>query len=264
MKEADLKAVVQQFVDAANVAAEAGFDAVELHLGHGYLLSQFWSPVFNHRKDAYGGDREGRARLLLEVSRAVAASVGQSMAVLAKINLSDGLQGGATLEDCLWLSAELERAGVHALIPSGGTVQRTAFYLLRGGVPLSEMARGEGSLITSLAMRLLGRFLVKPYTYESGFFREDARRVLKTSTLPIGLLGGVDSSALVTTALSEGFAFVVMGRALLADPDFIERMVEGREVVSRCNHCNRCVAAMNDGGVRCVPFSQDGVVAQAS
>ena len=174
--------------------------------------------------------------------------------MLVKFNLDDGLDGGSTLEDAVWLAGQLEAAGANALIPSGGLVQRTAFYLLRGGLPLREMARGESSLMTRWAMAGLGRWLVKPYRYESGFFMDAGAQIVANTALPVAALGGVDSADVVDNALARGFQLIVMGRALLADPDFVERLASGERVVSRCNHCNRCVATMNDG-ISCVEFA---------
>ncbi len=247
----DLAEVAEAYADATALARDAGFDAVELHCGHGYLLSQFLSPSINHRRDAYGGSLDNRLRLPLEVVAAIRARVGQGFPVLAKTNLHDGIRG-ADGSEAVAIARALLDAGVDAIVPSGGLVQRSAFYLMRGEVPLADMARGESSWLQRVSMRLFGPFLVRHFPYSSSFFLDQAQELVDAiNDAPIGLLGGVDSAAAVDQALARGFAFVVMGRALLADPDFIERMAAGEDVQTRCTHCNQCVAQMN-GGVRCV------------
>lgn len=253
MDHDDMARVVRTTRDAAHRAHEAGFDAVELHLGHGYLLSQFLSPVINRRADEYGGELESRLRFPLEVTRAVVDSVGDRMAVLAKINLDDGVDGGLDLDQAVEIAAALEHAGVHALVTSGGLVQRSAFYLMRGDVPLEAMARNDDSVLQGAALRVLGRALVRPFAWTPGFFLEPGRRVVERVELPVVALGGLDSADTLDRAAAAGFAFFAMGRTLLADPDFIARLEAGQRPTSRCDHCNLCVAQM-DRGVRCVRF----------
>lgn len=251
MSDGDIAEATAAYAAAAATARDAGFDAVELHCGHGYLLSQFLSPRINRRRDGYGGDLAARLRFPLQVVRAIRERVGADYPLLAKTNLDDGVRGGSTLDDAVEIARALAGAGVDAIVPSGGLVQRSAFYLMRGGVPLRAMARAESSLLQRWAMRLFAPFLVRRVPYTSAFFADQAARVLAAVDVPVGLLGGLDSAAVIERALERGFAFVVLGRALLADPDFIERLAAGEQVVSRCTHGNDCVAEMT-GGVRCV------------
>jgi 2,4-dienoyl-CoA reductase-like NADH-dependent reductase (Old Yellow Enzyme family) len=253
MDDEDLAAIPREFAAAARRCRDAGFDAVEVHLAHGYLLSQFLSPAINRRRDGYGGDLMGRMRLSLEVVEAVLEAVGDELAVVAKLQLSDGLGArGFQVDDAVAVARELERLGIAGIVPSGGLVSQTAFYLLRGRVPLSSMIEVEKSWLQRGALRLLGPLLVRPVPYTSSFFFDEALKVRDAVGVPVGLLGGVDSAAAARRALVAGFAFVVMGRGLLADPRFVPRIAAGEDVVSRCTHCNECVAEMDRGGVRCV------------
>lgn len=252
MRTTHIDRVIADFAQAAERAAQAGFDAVELHLGHGYLLSQFLSPRTNRRRDRFGLGLAGRMRLPLAVVDAVRDAVGQDLAVLAKINLSDGLPGGSGVEEAVVLTRALEERGIDAVIMSGGVVSRNAFYLLRGGRPLRAMIRAEHSLPQKAALALFGPFLVRPHRYRDLFFLEQAQRLRAASAAPLALLGGVASSESVTRAMDEGFDYVVMGRALLSNPDFVHEMASGEPVRARCNHCNLCVAEMDRDGVRCV------------
>lgn len=251
MSPDDIRRVVTQFAAAADVAVRAGFDAVEVHCGHGYLLSQFLSPAVNRRRDAWGGDLQGRLRLPVAVVRAVSEAVGARAAVLAKINLDDGVRGGSSPDDAVIISRALVEAGADALVTSGGLVQRSAFFLMRGGVPIRRMAAVEPSLLQRVAMRAFAPFVVRGWPYESGFFLEPGRRVVAAVDAPVVALGGMDSAAVMREARAAGFGFVALGRALLADPMFVRRLEAGEDVVSRCTHCNDCVAAMDQGGVRC-------------
>lgn len=247
----DIDGVIRSFGEAAGYAKESGFDAVEVHIGHGYLLSQFLSPAINRRRDGYGGDLDGRLRLSLEVVAAVREAVGPGFPILAKLNTRDDVRGGLEIDEAIDVAKALEAAGVDALVPSGGVVFKSPFFLLRGDTPRAAMIAAEKNAAQRWAIRLFAPFMMRSYPYTSSFFLEDAKRILDAVDIPVVLLGGVDSAAAVTEAMDAGFAFVAMGRALLADPDFIPRMASGEDVVSRCTHCNECIGAMDLGGVRC-------------
>lgn len=260
MTEDEILATIEDFTSAASFAREAGIDAIELHLGHGYLLSQFLSPVTNRRRDHWGGGLENRVRFPEQVIRSVRSAVGDDFPILVKANLQDGVRGGLTLKDSIQSVRKLLGAGIDAIIPSGGMVQKNAFYLLRGDVPIKQMAKSEDSYLQGLALRALAPFLIRRYPYQSTFFFDDASELKAEIDAPVGLLGGIDSSQAVDRALSSGFEFVVLGRALLSDPDFIARYAAGQRFVARCNQCNECIASMHRG-VRCtldLPGSETG------
>ena len=252
LSAAEVAELPAQFAAGAERAKRAGFDAVELHCGHGYLISQFLSPAVNKRRDGWGGSLEGRMRLAVESARAIREAVGDGFAVLAKVNTRDGVRGGLEIEESVAVSKALVSAGVDALVPSGGLVFKNAFFLMRGRTPLREMVEVEKHLLQKWALRLFGPAVMRPHHYSPNFFFEDARKILAGTGAPVALLGGVDSSRAMREAFAAGFEYVAMGRALLADPDFLERLAQGEEVVTRCTHCNCCVAEMDRGGVRCV------------
>jgi 2,4-dienoyl-CoA reductase-like NADH-dependent reductase (Old Yellow Enzyme family) len=252
MTPAEIDAVPGQFADAAQRAADAGFDAVELHLGHGYLLSQFLSPATNRRRDQWGGTLEARMRLPLRVVQTVRARVGDDLAVLAKINVEDGFAGGTTVEDGVALAVALDAAGVDAIVTSGGSTSRNPLFLLRGDRPLRQMIAVERNALQRVALRVLGPAVLRAYPFEEMFFRAPGRRILAAVSCPVVLLGGIVSLDNVRCALDDGFSFVQMGRALLADPDLVARLQRGETRRTRCNACNACIATMDDGGVRCV------------
>jgi 2,4-dienoyl-CoA reductase-like NADH-dependent reductase (Old Yellow Enzyme family) len=252
MSAGEIGEVTREFGAAARGAREAGFDAVEIHLGHGYLLSQFLCPAVNRRADGYGGDLDGRARLPLEVVRRVREALGADFPILCKLNLRDGFQGGLEVPDAVGVAQRLEREGVDALVLSGGFTSRTPFYLFRGRRPLAEMIEVEKSRLQKLALAWFGRRAIREYPFQEMFFLSEAREVRRAVRMPLVLLGGIVSRENVDRAMAEGFDFVAMGRALIADPDLVLRMRSDPRARSRCTHCNVCVAEMDRSGVRCV------------
>jgi len=252
MDPAQLDALVEQFAIAAGRARAAGFDAIELHLGHGYLLSQFLSPAVNRRRDDYGGSLANRLRLPTRVVRAVREVVGPGFPILCKTNLRDDIPGGLELDEAVEIAKALEREGVDALVLSGGFVSKSAFYLLRGGRPLREMIAVEQNPLQRLALRLFGRQVIEAHPFEELFFLPLARAVRAAVSMPLCLLGGVVSGANLNTAAAEGFELVAMGRALIENPNFVSELAADPIARSACTHCNVCVAEMDRDGVRCV------------
>ncbi len=156
MTKSDMKKVSDDFAKAALKLKKNGFDAIEIHLGHGYLLSQFLSPRTNKRKDEYGGNIQNRSRFPLEVVQNVISKVGNDFPVLVKLNLSDGFKKGFSLEDCKYVSKELEKTGCSAMVLSGGFTSITPFYLMRGKVPLWGMIQNGTSVAEKITMALFG------------------------------------------------------------------------------------------------------------
>jgi 2,4-dienoyl-CoA reductase-like NADH-dependent reductase (Old Yellow Enzyme family) len=253
MREADIANTIDDFGRAARLALEAGFDALEVHLGHGYLLSQFLSPATNRRRDRFGGSLDNRARLPLAIVARVREVAAGRAAVVAKINLRDGFRGGLELDDAVGVAERLEAAGIDGIVMSGGFTSRTPFYLFRGARPLKEMIEVEKSRLQRVVLRMVGARIIREYPFEELFFLPLAREVRRAVRVPLVLLGGALSLDNLDTAMREGFEFVAMGRALIADPDLVRRMERGETTRSRCISCNKCVAEMDrPGGVRCV------------
>lgn len=253
MREGDMRRVRHAFVAAAKRARDAGFDAVELHLGHGYLLSQFLSPAKNRRRDAWGGSLENRMRFPMDVVSAVRDALGPTFPVLAKQNLDDGVRGGLGVDEAVEIARELGRRGVSAIELSGGLVTSSAMYLLRGGRPLSEMVAVEKSLGQKVALAAFGPFLVRKIPFEPLFFLDLAKRVRAAVDVPLVLLGGVATAEDVARGISEGFELVALGRALLHDPELVAKLARGERPTRSCSHCNVCITEMDrPGGVACV------------
>jgi 2,4-dienoyl-CoA reductase-like NADH-dependent reductase (Old Yellow Enzyme family) len=251
MVDRDIERVVDDFARTAGLAREAGFDAVEPHFGHGYLVSQFLSPWTNRRRDGWGGSLENRMRLAVAVLRASRAAVGPEFPVVPKVNLSDGFAGGLGVEEAVEVARRLEQEGATALALSGGFVSRAPLYMLRGDVPVEAMARAQPGAWARMGLRLFGRLAVPAYPFEEGFFLPEARRVRAAVRLPLLLLGGLRSRIGLERAVAEGFDLLGMGRALLHDPELPMRLERGEVAASGCVPCNECIAEMDRGGVRC-------------
>jgi len=252
MTREDMQTVSEKFANAAFRLKEAGFDAVEVHMGHGYLLSQFLSPATNKRKDEYGESIENRSRFPLEVLKKVIEKAGKDFPVLAKLNLSDGFRKGFSLEDCKYVSLELEKIGCTAIVLSGGFTSKTPFYLMPGKVPLWGMIKNGSNLAEKITMALFGPFIIKRYRFRENFFLDQAREIRKSVKLPLVYLGGVDSRKGIEKILDEGFEFIAIARALIHDPEFLIKLKEGHIEKSECTRCNQCVVEMDRDGVKCV------------
>ncbi|MNO80409.1 NADH oxidase [compost metagenome] len=254
MTAADIRKTIGEYRAAAAFVKRAGFDAIEIHMGHGYLLSQFISPATNRRSDAYGGSLENRMRLPLEILAAVREAVGDDFPILAKLNLSDGFEGGLEIDESCRAAQLLAANGLNALVMSGGFTSRTPMYLFRGESPLAKMLPLEQNRLQRTAMKLFGGRVFADLPYAEMYFLDQARQVRQVTDMPLVYLGGVSSRDSMLRAMEEGFDFVAMGRALLRDPNLVRNVqAERQHYDNGCNHCNQCVASTNlPGGIRCV------------
>jgi len=245
---ADIDEVIAAHARAARYAVDAGFDAVEIHLGHNYLASSFLSPLINRRSDDFGGSLENRAKLARGIVRAVRTEVARdgvpAIAVTAKLNMTDGVRGGITVEESLqtarWLQDD---GGLDAIELTAGSSLVNPMYLFRGGVPLKEFA-GAFPPPLRWGIRMTGTKFLREYPYREAYLMRDAEKFRAELSIPLILLGGITNKDAMDKAMSAGFDFVAMGRALLAEPDLVNRMRadgQARSVRSVCDHCNKCM-----------------------
>lgn len=247
----ELAQIKQQYIDAAKIIDRAGFDVIEVHLGHNYLLSSFLSPNLNKRTDQYGGTLEKRARYPREIVAAIRAAVGEHMAVTVKLNMADGPKTGLWLDESLQVARWLEQDGhVDAFELTGGSSYNNSMWLFRGDVPMAEMAATQHPIV-GFGMKFVGPLMFKYYPFEEAYFLPFARQFLAALSTPIILLGGINERATVDAALEEGFEFVAMGRALLREPDLVNRFYNNETQSGICIHCNKCMPTIFTG-TRCV------------
>lgn len=237
----DIDDVIAQHADAARYAVDAGFDAVEIHLGHNYLASSFLSPLINRRTDEFGGSLANRAKVARGVVQAVRRAVGGQIAVTAKLNMTDGVRGGISLDESLttakWLQDD---GGLDALELTAGSSLVNPMYLFRGHAPIKEFAAMFPPPL-SWGMRMTGNRFLREYPYHDAYLLRDARLFRAELSMPLILLGGITDRETMDTAMSEGFEFVAMARALLAEPDLINRIAAEPSTRSACIHCNQCM-----------------------
>jgi 2,4-dienoyl-CoA reductase-like NADH-dependent reductase (Old Yellow Enzyme family) len=246
----EIARITEDYRAGAVTAVEAGFDCIEIHLGHNYLLSSFLSPRLNKRSDGWGGPLERRARFPRQVVAAVREGAGDTVAVTAKLNMADGVPGGFDVPESVEFARMLEADGhLDALELTGGSSLSNPMYLFRGDAPRKEFAATLPQPMR-LGFSLVGKRFLKEYPFEEGYFRAQARQFLDALDLPIILLGGVNRLDTVESALAEGFSFVAMARALLRQPDLVERWAAGGRDDGVCIHCNRCMPSIYSG-TRC-------------
>jgi 2,4-dienoyl-CoA reductase-like NADH-dependent reductase (Old Yellow Enzyme family) len=255
--DADLARITGQYVATARSLVRAGFDVLELHMAHSYLISSFLAPGLNRRNDGWGGPLENRARLARQVARAVREEVADEVAVTAKVSLDDGFPGGLRGEEALDFARMLEADGtLDGLQLSGGSSLMNPMYLFRGEAPRAEFAAAM-PLPVRWGMRLAGRKVLKQYPFREAYFRDQALRFRSALRLPLMLLGGINRLDTMERAMADGFEFVALARALLREPDLVDRLRSGRQASGACIHCNLCMPTIYDR-TRCPVISPSG------
>lgn len=250
MRHDEIIEVAEAFGQAVRLARLSGFDAVEIHAGHGYLISQFLSPTTNHRKDEYGGSLENRMRFMQLVMHQVMQAAQDDIAVIVKTNMRDGVRGGIEINEGILIAKELERLGAHAMVLSGGFVSSAPMYVMRGAMPLKTMIHYMPSFWLRTGIKMVGRWMIPSVPYKEAYFLEDALQFRKELKLPLIYVGGVSSRETIDKVLGLGFEAVAMARALVREPDFVNRMANG-ELSCGCTHSNYCIARMYSQDMRC-------------
>lgn len=251
MRQDDIDRVVASFGRAVNLARDAGFDAVEVHAGHGYLISQFLSPATNRRRDAYGGPLQNRMRFMREVMASVKAAARRDIAVLVKVNMRDGFRGGVELDEAIEVARALEQDGADALVLSGGFVSRAPMYIMRGSMPTDVMGRLMTDPLLRVGLAVLGQRLIAPVPYADNYFLADALELQKAVRVPLVYIGGAATREAIDAALARGFVAVAMARALIRDPAFVRRLAEAEAREAGCDHCNYCAARIYTTHMAC-------------
>ena len=222
-----IREIVNSFADAAQRAKLAGFDGVQIHSAHGYLLSQFLTPVFNKRQDEYGGNIGNRARIHLEVYKAIRKVVGKDYPVLIKLNCQDFIENGLTREDSLQVAKLLDNAGLDAIEVSGGLA-------ISKLIPSRTRIDSED---------------------KEAYFKEDAGIIKKEINIPLILVGGIRSFKVAEQLVANKVAdYISMCRPFIREPDLINRWKAGDRRKAECKSDNLCFRpALKGKGIYCVP-----------
>lgn len=246
LRKEELQVLAKQFGNAVNLAREAGFDSVEIHCGHGYLIDQFLNTYFNHRKDEYGGSLENRMRFMTMCIEEVMKAAKNDMAVIVKMNMRDGLKHpGTTLDESLQIAKRLQELGVHAIVLSGGLVSATPMYVMRGEMPIKTMTHYMDKWWLKYGVRACGKMMVPTVPYEEAFFLEDALKFRQAlPDMKFIYVGGLVAGDKINEVLSHGFEAVQMARSLLNEPDFVNRLKDDPHHRCGCGHSNYCIGRM--------------------
>lgn len=254
---AEIKRIESQFADAAELAAQSGFDAVELHFGHLYLVSSFLSPVINRRKDEYGGSLENRARLAIEIAREVRKRVGRGMAITAKLSMTDGIWNSIWVDEALATAKLLDADNqLDAIELTQGSSIWRPMLLFTGDIPsqgFSELFAWQFSpfrwmekpmywMARALTPPIIGPIVLGRYPFQDLYMLKHARQfvgALKNTKLI--LLGGISKFEHMERAMKEGFDFVAMGRPLIREPDLVKLIQQDRSTECKCIRCNKCM-----------------------
>ena len=227
MTRVDLETVTGAFADGAERAQRSGFDGVQIHSAHGYLLSQFLAPAYNRREDEYGGSLENRARIVMEVLQAIRSRVGPGYPVMIKMNSEDFLPNGLTTDEMVQVAVLLKGAGVDAIELSGGTGDSGKFVPVRMGKIGSED--------------------------KEGYYREAAGKFKEAVDTPLMLVGGIRSYNVAKHLVGRGLAdYISLSRPLIREPDLISRWKSGDTRKSECLSDNLCFRPIRAGkGMYC-------------
>lgn len=251
MDRSDMDAIAEEFVQAARHAKEAGFDAVEIHMGHGYLLAQFITPFYNTRDDEYGGSIQKRMKFPTEVLSKVLDAVGKDMAVTVKYSQTDGKAGGNTITEGIEIAKILQSTGAHMAQLSNGLNVESIDTMF--GNPLPKSSVKPKSFILRVGMMMQPKSKEPDREFKQLYSFETARQIREAVDMPLCYLGGAQSLDNVNQVMNEGFDALGLGRALLYNPNMINGFESGRVKSSGCTACNQCVILMyTPGGTACL------------
>lgn len=251
MRDDEITAMARSFGDAVRLARDAGMDCVEIHAGHGYLISQFLSPYTNHRHDRWGGSLDNRMRFMRLCMEEVMKAAGSDLGVIIKTNMRDGFKGGIDIDEGLLIARELEQLGAHALVLSGGFVSKAPMYVMRGEMPIGAMTHYMDCWWLKYGVRMFGKMMVPAVPYKECYFLDDAKIFRKELKMPLIYVGGCSTRSSIERVLGEGFEFVQMARSLLTMPDFVNRMRDEGLESSGCEHTNYCIGRMYSREMAC-------------
>ncbi len=255
MTHGEIRQFAKDFGTAVETAYNAGFDSVEVHAGHGYLISQFLSPYTNHRHDEYGGSLQNRMRFMnMCLEEVMEAARKRGMGVLVKHNMEDGFKRGIQVPESIEIAKQIETFGVDGIVLSSGFVSKAPMAVMRGRIPTKTMGyyMGWNEWLQKIVVSLFGQWLIKQYDFEECYFLENAKKFREALKGPLVYVGGLVSREGIEKVLDEGFEFVQMARALVNDPAFVNKLKAGDMATrSGCDHRDYCMARMYSVDMQC-------------
>ena len=257
LKVSEIKALVKKFGESVDFARKAGFDCVEIHAGHAYLISQFISPRTNHRRDEYGGSFENRVRFMNEVLEEVMKHAGDDMAIVVKTNMWDDCWRGSDIEEGIKIAKEIAKHKVHGIVLSGGTVSRSPMTILGGAMPNKTLApymdmKSYWWLKAALNIPGVAPIMMPTSPFKELYFMEKAKRFQQEITdVPLIYVGGVQSGDNCQQIMDEGFELFQIAHVLIKDPDFVKHVQENPHYHAGCGRSNYCVGRMYTIDMKC-------------
>ena len=259
LKVEEIKTIVKHFGEAVDFARECGFDCVEIHAGHAYLISQFLARRTNHRHDAYGGSFENRARFMNEVLDEVMIHAKDDIAVVVKTNMWDDCWQGVSIEEGLQVAREIAKHKVHGIVLSGGTVSRSPMTILGGAMPIKTLAHYMPMktlwwLKAALHIPFVGSIMTPTVPFKELYFMDKAKyfqEQLKDIDIPLIYVGGVQSGDNCQQIMDEGFELFQIAHVLIKDPDFVKHVQENPHYNAGCKRSNYCVGRMYSKQMKC-------------
>ena len=257
MTEKEIEEVIISFGKSALRAKQAGFDGVEVMAGHGYLINQFLSRRTNKRKDSWGGSLENRARFLFEIIKEIRRQVGDSYPLLVKLNTEDQLKEGFSVEESAWVAEKLSEMGVNAIKLTGGTFE-SGLNIARGAIPEDEILEDLAGW-EKYRVKMIIRAMKRKFRFYEAYFLKNARRISPRVKVPIILVGGLRTVEVMENILKEGASqLIALGRPLVRDPDFPNKILEGKAKQSTCQNCNRCfIRIAQEKPLRCYALEKE-------
>ena len=263
LRKDELAPMARKFGDAVRLARESGFDSVEIHCGHGYLIDQFLNTTYNHRSDEFGGTLENRMRFMTMCVEEAMEAAGSDIAVIAKMNMRDGQKKpGTTIEESIQIARRLQSLGVHALVLSGGLVSKTPMYVMRGEMPIKTMTHymEPSKWWLAAGVRMCGKMMVPTVPYQEAYFLEDALRFRREMPdMKFIYVGGLVAGDVINEVLSHGFEAVQMARSVLNEPDFVNHLKEDPHYRCGCRHSNYCIGRMYSVEMACHQHLQEPI-----
>jgi len=274
LRVSEIKNLVKKFGEAVDWSRECGFDCVEIHAGHAYLISQFLAPRTNHRHDQYGGSFENRVRFLNEVLDEVMAHAGNDMAVVVKTNMWDDCWHGVSIEEGIRIAKEIAKHNVHGIVLSGGTVSRSPMTILGGAMPIKTLAhymdmKALWWLKAALHIPGVGPIMTPTVPFRELYFMDKAKLFQKELTSQLSTLhtaladrqnsqlptliyvGGVQSGDNCQQIMDEGFELFQIAHVLIKDPDFVKHVQADPHYHADCKRSNYCVGRMYSREMKC-------------
>jgi len=232
---------VDNFVRAAERARQAGFDGVQIHAAHGYLIHEFLSPRTNRREDDWGGTFEKRMRFLIEIYQGIRKHLGKDYPILLRMNSNDYLEDGLGVEDAARIAERMSSLSIDAIEISAGTWE-THFYMSRGDIPQNYWlyTRASGEEKERIREKLIP--LARQVRFKEAYLLEYAGKIKKKISCPLILVGGMRTVRVMENILLEGSAdFISMCRPLIREPEFPNLIRRGLAARSTCLNCNLCL-----------------------